>query len=227
MANDLMIKDDGFADAAKEAESNAIRGSIIKFSKGLWSPALPEDSRLVATETREAWVRWDDGAPVEHIWQQPARRLPERDELSLPDEADWPIGLDGKPADPWQLTRYLYLVDPRTAEQFTFAPTSYGGRGAVTELAQQITTMRYARPGACPVVALGVGHFTLKKRPDLGKIPKPIFKVVGWAGGGDVNSGGNTIEPPARSPVAVAAAKVPAAPRQVPVINDMDDEIPF
>jgi len=43
-----------------------------------------------------------------------------REELDEDDETKWPFGLDNKPEDPWKNTRLVYLVDPTSAEIFTF-----------------------------------------------------------------------------------------------------------
>jgi hypothetical protein len=63
-------------------------------------------------------------------------------------------GPDGRPRDPWQNTRFCYLIDPITQEAFTFTTSSWGGRGAVIDLADQIQRKRFFRAGAVPVVEL-------------------------------------------------------------------------
>jgi hypothetical protein len=68
-----------------------------------------------------------------------------RDDLPDQDEALWPPGLGDQPEDPWKDTRYLHLIDPKTAADFTFVTDSYGGRRTASELKRQIGNMRAAK----------------------------------------------------------------------------------
>jgi hypothetical protein len=189
MTNYLAVQqtsDDGWGDAAAESAERVIKGTLLKFADWNWSKGkegleVEEGTALVALGTAAAWVKWQEGKPVEYKMREPGRRLPDRDELDCPEEeGNWPIGTDGNPKDPWQSTRFVYLVDPETAEAFTFSTSSWGGRGAVNDLAEQIQRMRYARPGAVPVVELRAAPMLTKH----GKKSKPWFKVVDWRGGG-------------------------------------------
>src|SRR5262245_46414870 len=117
--------DDGWNDAAVEAGERTIRGTLLKFSDWRWTSgkeATPVEvgTKLVALATAAGWVRWENNKPAEHRMRQPGRRLPERDELGYTDQNEWEAGPDGEPKDPWQNTRWVYLVDPVTAEAFTF-----------------------------------------------------------------------------------------------------------
>ena len=92
-------------------------------------------------------------------------------------EAQWELGPDGKEVrDPWQSTRFVHLIDPQTAEAFTFSTSSFGGRDCVINLADQIKRMRGKHPDAVPVVELGAAPMSTK----YGKRSKPTLKVVGW-----------------------------------------------
>ena len=129
--------------------------------------------------------------------------FPEREELGDLAASQWEPGPDGHPRDPWQFARFLYLVDDESAEAFTFTTSSFGGREAITTLADQVERMRVARPGAVPVVALGAAPMQTR----FGRKSKPVFRVVRWIGG--------------MMPPTVEAAKA------LPVRDEMDDEIPF
>ena len=149
MSNELALAntEDGWGDAAAEANERVIKGTLLKFSDWNWSKgkegtAVENGTTLVALDSAAGWVRWQDG----------------------------------KPKDPWQNTRFVYLVDPVTAEAFTFSTSSWGGRGAVSDLADQIQRMRFAQPGAVPVVELQAAPMLTK----FGKKSKPWFKVVDW-----------------------------------------------
>ena len=112
--------------------------------------------------------------------------MPDRDELSDPEGCGtWEIGPDGKPKDPWQNTRFVYFVDPVSAEVFTFSTSSWGGRQAVNDLAEQIQRVRYGKPGASPLVELHAEPWLTK----FGRKSKPFFKVIDWRGGGPRNGG--------------------------------------
>jgi hypothetical protein len=183
MSNDLSIMStgDGWNDAAAESAERVIRGTLLKFTDWQWTTGkennpVEEGRRLIAPGTAAAWVRWSDGRPVEYRLRQAGRRLPDREELGDQNEEDWEAGPDGKPRDPWQNTRFVYLIDPATAEAFTFSTSSWGGRTAVTDLGDQIQRMRFANPGAVPVVELHAAPMLTK----FGRKSKPFFKVVDW-----------------------------------------------
>src|SRR5262249_57416411 len=95
-----------------------------------------------------------DGNRVKYGTREAGHRLPERDELGYDDKSEWKIGPGGEPQDPWRNTRLVYLVHPRTAEAFTFSTSSWGGRGAVADLGDQIARMRNVHPDAGPIVEL-------------------------------------------------------------------------
>ena len=171
---------DGFS-VAEKGGSNLIVGKMVKFTidgkyKVDKADILPDNTRLVAIDVTTAWVRWDEEKPSEHRITQPGLIHPERTDLPDQDEATWQPGLNGEPADPWRDTRYLRLIDPRTGQDLTFVTDSVGGRKAVGELKSQITNVRFAHPGAVPVVQLG----STMMKTSFGLKPRPEFKVVGW-----------------------------------------------
>ena len=173
--------DDGWNDAANEAGERMIRGTILRFADWRWTAGkerteIEIGTRLVALATAAMWVRWEDGKPVEHRVRQPGQRLPERDELGHDDEDEWEVGPDGEPQDPWQNTRLVYLVDPETAEAFTFSTSSYGGRGAVNDSRRSDRAHAHgpSRRGADRRAAGG------EMPTKYGRKSKPLFKVVGW-----------------------------------------------
>ena len=134
------------------------------------------------------------------------KKLPDREELGHLDASLWQPGPDGKSRDPWQSTRFVYLLDPISMEMLTYSTSSSGGRTAVINLADQITRMReLGRVGAQPVVELGAEKMPTK----FGMKSKPLFKIVKWYGGGNENGGGpKEIAPPSLK-------------------EEMNDDIPF
>jgi hypothetical protein len=208
--------DDGWNDAAAEAGERPIRGRLLKFADWHWTAGkenepIEDGTRLVALATAAMWQRWEDGRVVETIQRQPGKRLPEREELSHDDEEEWEEGPSGEPQDPWRNTRLVYLVDPQTAEAFTFSTSSWGGRGAVTDLGDQIGRMRTVHPDAVPIVELRAAEMPTK----YGRKSKPVFKIVGWR----TASGEQTA--PVERQISAAQAKKEIDQRE------MDDEIPF
>jgi hypothetical protein len=171
---------DGWSEAAAGNADRTIQGSILKCTNGEWlrgkEEAKMNGQHLVAMATRDAHVKWKDQRPVEYLFREAGKPLVERDALDDRDESQWEKGLDGNPKDPWANTRFLYLWDPKTGEKFTYSTSSYGGRGAVGDLADQITTMRFAHPNAVPVVELSNAPMITK----FGRRIKPFLRVVSW-----------------------------------------------
>jgi hypothetical protein len=205
---------DGWGDAAADAADRMLRGTLLKFADGQWTTgkegnAVKQGLRLVALATSHAWVKWSSGAPSEYKVRQPGESLPERDELGDTDEAQWEAGPDGKPRDPWQNTRFVYLVDPKTQEAFTFSTSSWGGRGAIIDLADQIQRKRFSSSCIVPEVELHSAPMQTK----FGRKSRPVFKVVAWRNSVDDDDEGQ----PKPGPKLVASNKN----------ADMDDTIPF
>jgi hypothetical protein len=143
--------------------------------------------------------------------RESGRRLPDREELGYDDQSEWEEGPGGEPQDPWRNTRLVYLVDPKTAEAYTFSTSSWGGRGAVTDLGDQITRMRTVHADAVPIVELRAAEMPTK----YGRKSKPVFKIVGW----------KTTDAAATAPVE-RQITVRQAKQEIDRA-EMDDEIPF
>jgi len=101
----------------------------------------------------------------------------------------------------------VYLVDPQTAEEFTFSTSSLGGRDCVINLAGQIKRMRGKHPDAVPLVKLGAAPMKTK----FGRKSKPVLKVVDWL---------NTVP--------AVVIEQPGRRLSLPqAANDLNDDIPF
>ena len=192
---------DGWRDTAKESNDRLLKGTLIRFSDWRWQKGkeqtlLPDGTQLVALSMATAWVRWSDGKPSETRVREPGQRLLDREELGDNDPADWALGPDDKPRDPWQLTRFVHMVSPTTAERFTFSTSSWGGREAVLALSDAIETMRSVHAGAVPVVELGAAPMQTK----YGKKSKPTLTIIGWKiVGGDLRELKELPAPPPKS----------------------------
>jgi hypothetical protein len=122
------------------AEATNDLGTLLKFTKGIWTlgeilaqpgaefVAAPEDVVL-------GWVRFDDKKVAERILKRRGdkRRLPDRDELSMADPAEWPIDGKGQRKDCWVKQVYLPMLD-ENGGLVTFVTSSVGGRIAVGKL---------------------------------------------------------------------------------------------
>lgn len=160
---------------------------------------LRPDTQFVALSTVTAWVLWQNKRPIDYRLRVTGEQFPEREQLGHLDQKQWELRPDGTRADPWVLTKHVYLADVRGGELFTFVTSSVGGHGAIADLADQVKWMRSVRPGAMPVIELSSIPMTTKH----GKRMRPLLRVVGLRGGG-----GEQLEPP-------KAAEM------------IDDEVPF
>ena len=84
--------------------------------------------------------------------------------------------LAASPKTPGRTPELVYLVDPDTAEAYTFSTSSWGGRAAVIELGDQTARMRTTYPDAAPIVELRAVEMPTR----FGRKSKPVLKVVGW-----------------------------------------------
>jgi hypothetical protein len=71
---------------------------------------------------------------------------PPRESLGDLDQTKWEMGLDNRPADPWQPFMYLPLADAETKEMFTFIASSKSGRRAIGNLLRSYDRLRQAKP---------------------------------------------------------------------------------
>ena len=104
--------------------------------------------------------------------------MPPRESLGDTDETKWPIGLSGRPDDPWKHQNYVVLQNTATSELYTFVTSSLTGRRAVANLLRHYNRMQWTYPDQYPVVRLKPGGF--QHRDDrVGFVPTPAFAVVG------------------------------------------------
>jgi hypothetical protein len=224
----VVQSDDGWGDAATENAERVIKGTLLKFGDWRWTKGtegtdVEKGTALVALSTVAAWVKWSDGKAIEYRVRAPGKRLPDRDELGDLEEGAWEAGPDGNPKDPWQNSRFVYFVDPSTAEAFTFSTASWGGRQAVNDLAEQIQRMRYGKPGASPLVELHAAPMPTK----FGKKSKPFFKVIDWRGGEPDAIDRHGGEPRNGGPTPALALVENKADTSTGASRALDDEIPF
>jgi hypothetical protein len=181
-------------------------GKVGEFSTPDDQEPVPEDVDFVALcdQTAIGYVRFNgEGNPPDRILVLPydGQLRPPRDTLGDMDPTTWPIGLSGRPEDPWQLFSYLVLQRADTAEYFTFNTTSITGRAAVATLCRHYDRLQKTHPDMYPIVRCKPGGYQSQK---FGWVHKPIFAVVG------------------RHPKDAAAMPVDSS-----LAADLNDEIPF
>ena len=142
-----------------------IRGQLLKFADRRWTTGteatqVADGTTLVAVGTVAAWVRWEDGKPVEQLVRRPGERLPERDQLSHTNEREWPNGPGNEPQDPWQNTRLVYLLR---------SPISQPKHSR----SQQVDEPR-ALPGVLRLIAWSVRPLALVGVAELVALGKPL-----------------------------------------------------
>jgi hypothetical protein len=171
---------DGWDATAADATASPVKGSSVKFDSGVYpvgreKTLLDTTRQFVAIDIREGHMFLKKDCPAEFFMRAVGGPKPPRPD-SYADQSEWPDGLDGKPADPWKYTKFLYLLDPTTAEVFTFTLSTTGGKIAISDLAAQIQLMRNTQPGAVPIIELQSRQMKTK----FGMKPRPFFQVVGW-----------------------------------------------
>jgi hypothetical protein len=170
--------------AAAGGTVSAIVGERLRFTKGRYLvgkgdlDVLDPATTFHVLDVQAGWVKFVGGQPVD---QKIGLPMVERWELDDNDPNEWPLGFDSQPQDPWSNQRYIYLLDPKTATDYTFITSSWGGRKAWEQLCRQVANMRAGHPGAIAVIKPEIGYNQSQR---YGQIPSPKFTIVGWAGTG-------------------------------------------
>jgi hypothetical protein len=182
--------DDGWNDT--DPNDRLIQGTLLKCVDGVWTAggaAAPK--QLLALATVTALQLWKLQKPVNTIVKRPGHPWPHIDDLNaeIPEE-DWEVGLDGQPRAPWQKQFVVYLLEPNTAENFTFANGTAGANQAVQNLKNAVKGMRLLRGDhVVPLVELQSRPMKTK----FGTKQRPHFHVIEWRnldGGFTLPSGG-------------------------------------
>jgi hypothetical protein len=173
---------------AEAANTSRIVGDLLKFSKGDYTAGQNGDEVAIGTQVAAnmgefyvGWVKWVDGKPAEQMMGKigdgyvPARRS----ELGDHDKDLWEVDDNGQQRDPWQVTNYLVMMDPKSGKLYTFTASSKGGLGALGKLAGLYGKNMRSMPDKYPLVALNVDKY---KHPNkaFGIIKTPKLDVVGW-----------------------------------------------
>lgn len=173
-----------------DAAANMMRASqpmlsLLKFKKGRFfcgDTEIPNGREMLAhcIEWTRGWVKFSGDQVLERLIGNVASGFqpPQREELDARDERQWPVGIDGKPRDPWQYQNYLPLEDIENGERFVFVTSSTGGAIAIQKLCNLYGRRIAKGTTGFPIVGLAVGEFSSKK---YGRTPRPDFPVVQWS----------------------------------------------
>jgi hypothetical protein len=188
-------------------------GTFVKFAKdGVYRKQIDDaeipkgtEAVLIYDQIRVGWIRFLGKG------NQPIRKMgpvfdgfvpPDRETLGDQTQAEWEIGLSGKPEDPWQFQVLLPLQDTKSGELLIFGTTSITGRRACDNLISMCGRMQRNEPEFYPVIRLDVSGF--EHRDDrIGWVKTPQFTRIGKA---------------PKSDISAVTSKL---------ADDMSDEIPF
>jgi hypothetical protein len=153
-----------------EVAPSGIAGRLIKFNKDGAYVTIDDDQEvaenaefiLLADDTLVGWIKFNGvgEAPERHMGLLfDGYEVPQRESLGDLDPAQWDLGLDNQPQDPWQHQHNIVLQNTESSELFTFSTTSKTGRRAVGNLLRHYERMQKTRPNELPVIRLGKGGF--------------------------------------------------------------------
>jgi hypothetical protein len=195
------------------ADEGGGRGQLMKFVQGEFKVGdgrVPHGTRFVACllNAERGWIKFNsEGEPPTQETGKVADgyELLPREMYGDLDEAKWPIGLDGKPRDPWQRVVYLPMIrvgeGPDEGTVLTFSTMSDTGRQAVANLYSRFETLSWKYRGQLPIVEIGC-----KTLNNAFNTKVPMFTIVGW------------------QPIGGEGAPIPALPS---TRDDLADEITF
>jgi hypothetical protein len=171
-----------------EVAPSTVSGRLLKFKDGGFHTTddgkpVDKDAEfiLLAPETQIGWIRFNgEGETPDRVMGLlfDGFEMPSRESLGDTDPAQWEVGLNGHPADPWSHQQSVVLQNTTTHELFTFTTTSLTGRRAVGEALKHYQRMQRTAPGELPIVRLSTGGFN-HKDSRVGWVEVPKFIITG------------------------------------------------
>jgi hypothetical protein len=187
------------------------RGTVARWSETTgWvdRDGLPLPDTMLVVGYITIVRRWKDNKP-EDITEHP---LPDPKQLNatIP-VAEWEIGKDSKPREPWKLTYVIYMIDIKSGAIFTYANSTFGAKIAYEQLEERIGVMRLLRgEHVLPIVRL-------EKRPmktQHGMKTRPHLQPIEWRvpGGGGPKLAPQPPSPPISGPSTQSTPSTPTTP---------------
>src|SRR5262249_42612109 len=146
-----------------------IHGTLIKFTnEGEWvtgnGDPMPRDQELIVIDLVRAVQKWVDGKPVETIIVPPGEKFPDVKAMNeAAPKSEWREDLNGVLVGPWQMQYYVYLLDARTLDKFTYPTSTIGGGWACREIADKVAWMRrYKGPKVSAIIVLRDTHMNTR-----------------------------------------------------------------
>src|SRR5262245_46784647 len=170
---------------------------------GRWSADdLPVPERLLVASYTRGLQCWKGGELLDELDERDGP-LPDVGELNdqIP-QTEWDTGLDGNPRPPWVLAYVVYLVDPETAELYTFINSTFGARMAYERLVDRLEMRRRMRGTNVTAV---VRPDSRQMKTKFGTKLRPEFTIIDWR---EIGGGQPAQLPPPTDP-AGADAKPP------------------
>jgi hypothetical protein len=167
----------------------SIVGRMVKFAKEGKFLTTDDNAEIsdetdfiaLADQTLIGWIKFNGQgeAPTREMGLlYDGYEMPPRESLGDTDEAQWEVGLNGQPQDPWQHHVYLVLQSVETSELFTYVTSSITGRRAIGNLLRHYDRMVKTHPHMYPIVRLRVGGFQHRDER-VGWVPTPVIAVIG------------------------------------------------
>jgi hypothetical protein len=210
----------GFHDDDDDQDNKRlIVGIKLKCVDGQWSAAdgseLKRETHYLVRGTVTAAQKWEGNIPVETVIKEPGKPFPDVDELNkkIPQDT-WEKGIDGKPREPWQITRVLYLIRSPDGKLFTYLNSTFGAKIAIGNLRDQVLVMRGIR-GAEVVPIVGLSSAPMKTA--FGQKIRPDFIVIGW----------RELASPQQPMIEAKAVEIGKPAEPVTLKEELDDEIPW
>jgi hypothetical protein len=144
---------------------------------------IPDDVDFVVMDdqVQVAWVKFQGkGNPPIRVGGLLADGfvLPPRETLGDNAEAEWEIGLDGKPQDPWVHQIAIVMQRGDNDELVTFVTGNSTGRRAVGNLLKHGKRLHKSHPDMYAIVRFKLGGFNHRDER-VGWVVVPVFAVVG------------------------------------------------
>jgi hypothetical protein len=174
-------------------DSRLLRGTRIKFTNEYtWTTMagdeISSNEEFIVDDIVRVEAKWskDKNAPPYTRVVPPGEKFRSMKKLNEESpKSEWIEGPNGQPKGPWEIQRYVYLLD-RLMKKYTYVTSTIGGGIAVSQLVEQVKDAREVYgPGVYAKVRLS--DTWMKTRYSKEGRQRPHFIVTGYArkfGGG-------------------------------------------